>query len=310
MTALTDTQPETQLFRTLEDDIILTVHNLVRPSAEHLFQIHRQTDTYPQGVKHLKDMRRILNELIAREKPLLQQIKPVDPDGDGYFLPHLYRDTNWSRKRLREITNIFPTRLATKITSYYRAHEHDYENSADLVAYTLTSRKYQQPFAYLPHLCEEKGFLYPKVTVEYEDQVAILRPKPDKTVCIWKYLNWHEHDMGHEQIEVGILVRDATIIRKLLVFQKLIDLGFFQKLGYKDRDVFMTFSINSLARKDTSSRKRIKECIDKFPSDLVDPKRVYFGTKQAFDQHEDDLSQMQFMRADGKLMQLPCYRGM
>lgn len=307
MIATVEKTARTQLFRTLEDDILWSVHQLGKPTAAQLFRLHKRTATYPQGVPHIEAMRAMLKGLSQGPERLLQCIKPVDPDVLGMKLPWVYIDTRLSRKRLEDVFGIPYRRVPSVPSCNWNYLVHDVELVDDLSGYEMTAKAHQLRHAYVPHISKPGEHLYPEVKISWEGVEATIKPAPDRTLINNDYIILHEKDRGHETLEPGNVLRDATVGRKHLVYEELIRMGFFRDLGFKDNQVLVVFSIDGLRRTEKSSRNRIKECIDKLPYP-VNPKRTYFGTTQSFIRNMADLTQMTFQRADGKLGPLPCYK--
>ena len=147
--------------------------------------------------------------------------------------------------------------------------------------------------------------IYPKVTVAHDDLLHRLRPQPDKTLFVNGHRIILEHDCGEETIEIGNIIRDATIARKHLVYDQLARMAVFDALGW--RKVISVFIIDGKKGTAQSSRKRVRRCLTTLP-DTVDPRRIFFIDRQSFMETGDDVATLEYARGDGQLMRLPCFR--
>ena len=114
-----------------------------------------------------------------------------------------------------------------------------------------------------------------------------------------------EEDLGEETITLGNIIRDATVIRKQLVYEQLERTGHLDTLGWGKRIYFYVMK----GKKDTktSARKRIASAVGAIPAS-VNPHRFFFVDRQSFDATGDDISNLTWLRGDGAVMQLPCWR--
>ena len=248
-------------------------------------------------------MRRMLDRL-ARTGALAV-IKPIDLNFPSRHMSHLYLDTTMSRRHLETAFGI-PFRRPPELPSRdWRFLRHDATLADELISFELTARAHSLPFAYESHWDDDGKRLYPKVTIAHDDLIHTLRPQPDKTLFINGHRIILEHDCGEETIEISNIIRDATIARKHLVYDQLARMGAFDQLGW--RKVVSLFIIDGKKGTMESSRKRIRRCVATIP-DTVDARRIFFIDRQAFMETGDDVATLQYLRGDGQVMLLPCFR--
>ena len=82
-------------------------------------------------------------------------------------------------------------------------------------------------------------------------------------------------------------------------------MGAFDQLGW--RKVVSLFIIDGKKGTKESSRKRIRRCVATIP-DMVDARRIFFIDRQTFMEAGDDVATLQYLRGDGQVLRLPCFR--
>ena len=286
-----------QLFAQIEDEILLSCHLLGKPTTAALYRLHRgQVSTDRQ-------LRTIMRRLSTGEDRMLQSIKPMDIEQPIRSLPYIYLDTTTSRRHVEKTFGVPYRRVPPVPSRDWRFLRHDVEMADELVTYELTARKHGLPFGYQPHILEE-GTFYPTVSITWDDILADIRPSPDRTLIIGDYLIIYEKDLGTETIECGNILRDASVGRKHLVYDALIRSGQLKDQGFKK--TIVVFTIDSLRRNQTASRKRVKRCLGNIPAH-VDHSRIFFTDRQSFMGAGDDIRDLPFIRGDGLVMPLPCF---
>ena len=235
---------------------------------------------------------------------LLTRINPLDIEQPIRSLPFVYLDTRQSRRHI-ERTFAVPYRRVPPVPSRdWRFLRHDVEMVDELITYELTARKLGLPFGYQPHFDAEGLRVFPKVEIAWDNLTHSLRPEPDRTLIIGDYHIIHEKDLGQETIECGNIIRDATVGRKHLVYDALFQSGFLDQLGW--RKSIVVYTIDSLRGTQKASRKRVKRCLETLPPQ-VDQTKIFFVDRQAFIGVGDDMTELPFVRGDGRVMPLPCW---
>ena len=147
--------------------------------------------------------------------------------------------------------------------------------------------------------------MYPRLTISDGQLQHPIQPKPDKTLILGNYHLVIEHDCCEETVSLGHIMRDATIARKQLVYDQLERDGALDRLGWNKR--LYLYVIDGKKRTQTSSRKRIKRCIETFPQS-ANPHRFYFVDRQSFMEAGNDVAGVTWLRADGQAGTQPCFR--
>ena len=292
-----DLAAPTFLAPSLCDGVLRASNYLGKPSAVQLARLHHPSISCPRA------MRRILEGLVRKDA--LAVIKPIDLNHPSRHMPHLFLDTTASRRHIEQVFGI-PFRRPPELPSRdWRFLRHDATLVDELVSFELTARTHNLPFAYESHWDDDGKRIYPKVTVAHNDLIHTLRPQPDKTLFINGHRIILEHDCGEETIEIGNIIRDATIARKHLVYDQLARMGAFDQLGW--RKVVSLFIIDGKKGTKESSRKRIRRCVATIP-DTVDARRIFFIDRQTFMEAGDDVATLEYLRGDGQVLRLPCFR--
>jgi hypothetical protein len=107
--------------------------------------------------------------------------------------------------------------------------------------------------------------------------------------------SFFEHDCGEETVALGTIIRDATIARKHLVYDQLERIGTLDDLGWGKR--LYLYVIDSTRQNRTSSRKRLKRCLETLPAQ-VNPRRMFFVDRQSFMEAGDDIKNLVWVRGD------------
>lgn len=175
----------------------------------------------------------------------------------------------------------------------------------ELISFELTARKRGLSFGYEPHFGATGGPIYPEVTIHNDGLSHKLRPQPDKTLIVGDTHLIIEHDCGEETVECGNIIRDATLGRKHLVYEQLFRSGELARQGWEKTVV--VYVIDSKRGSQKSARKRIKRCLETM-SEEIDRTRMYFTDRQSFVESGDDVSVHHFLRGDGQLVVLRCFR--
>jgi len=288
---------EQSLFTHIEDEVLLSCHLLGKPTSAALYRLHHR------HVSTDRQMRTIMRRLSTGSNRMLTSIKPMDIDQPIRSLPHIYLDTRLSRRHVEQMFGVPYRRVPPTPSRDWRFLRHDVELADELVSFELTAHKHGIPFGYQPHITDD-GSLYPIVPIAWDGISAELRPAPDRTLIVGDYHIILEKDLGTETIECGNILRDASVGRKHLVYDELIRSGHLKSNG--PRNTIVAFTIDSLRQKQTASRKRVKRCLEAIPAH-VDHSRMFFTDRQSFMQVGDDISELPFIRGDGKVMPLPCW---
>jgi len=232
-------------------------------------------------------------------------ITPIEITRPSQFMPKVYLDTTRSRRHLEKTRGILFKRPPEKPSRDWRFLRHDVTLVDELISFELTARGRRDCFGYESSYDINGDRIYPSVTITDGDLTHSLRPQPDKTLIYGDHRLIIEHDCGEETIELGNIIRDATVARKHLVYDQLHRTGALDRLGWS-RVIFL-FIINAKKRSQTASRKRIKRCLETIP-DGVDPRLSYFVDRQSFMEAGDDISGLSWLRGDGVVTTLPCFR--
>jgi len=233
----------------LQDKILLSCHLLGKPTADQLYRLHSES------VSGARAIRQIVNRLSREPLYMLSVIKPLDINYPTRFLSHVYLDTTKSRRHLEKIRNI-PFKRPPELPSRdWRFLRHDITQVDELVSFELTARRHQIPFGYESHYDITGSRVYPPITIAHDDLTHTLRPMPDKTIIVGDYHLIFEHDCGEETIDVGNIIRDATLGRKHLVYDQLHRSGTLDRLGW--HKVIYTYVIDGRRGIQSASRKRI-----------------------------------------------------
>ncbi|MEL6830420.1 MAG: hypothetical protein AAFO63_09825 [Pseudomonadota bacterium] len=289
---------ERQLFKSIEDDILLSIHLLSKPTAQQLARRHGPDLS-------LRDAQGLLRRLSTGPDRMITRIKPLDIEQPILSLPYLYLDTRQSRRHIEQVFGVPYRRVPPTPSRNWDYLRHDVEMVDELITYELSAHSRSIPFGYQPHFDAEGLRVYPKVEISWNDLTHALRPEPDRTLIIGDYHVIHERDRGSETVECVNIIRDATVGRKHLVYDALLRSGFFDFLGWR-KQIFV-YSIDSMRSTQAASRKRIKRCLETIPAH-VDHTKIFFTDRQSFMEAGDDMTALPFLRADGKVMPLPCWR--
>jgi hypothetical protein len=283
----------------IEEQILLSVHLMGKPTAEQLFRL------YQDQVGTLRRMQGILRRLSTGPDRMLNVIKPMDIAKPIRSLPYIYLDTTRSRRLIEQLFGVPFRRVPPVPSRDWRFLRHDVEMCDELVAFELTARKHNLPFGYEPHYDADGKPIYPEVTIHHDGLTHTLRPQPDKTLIIGDYHVILEHDCGHETIECGNIIRDATIGRKHLVYNQLFDMEVRNHLGWGR--TIVVYVIDSNRGTAASSRRRLASCIRKFPTQF---KRYnpLFITRQVMLWDMSDLSEQTYQSGEGGEVTLGCFK--
>ncbi len=236
---------------------------------------------------------------------MLAVIKPLLIQNTSRRLPFLYLDTTRSRRRIEKAFGITFRRPPELPSRDWRFLYHDVSLVDELISLELTARRHGLPFGYESHFDVEGEQVYPRLTISDGQLQHPIQPKPDKTLILGNYHLVIEHDCGEETVSLGHIMRDATIARKQLVYDQLERDGALDRLGWNKR--LYLYVIDGKKRTQTSSRKRIKRCIETFPQS-ANPHRFYFVDRQSFMEAGNDVAGVTWLRADGQAGTLPCFR--
>ena len=275
---------------------MLSVHLLTKPTVKQLFRLH-QTQ-----IGHRK-VQEILKGLSGRRE-YLNVIKPIEIERPQFPLPFVYLDTRLSRRLIEEKFGIPYRRVPTLPSRDWRFLRHDVMLVDELISIELTARKQGLPFGYQSHFDAEGDPLYPKVSVSDGDLVHQLRPQPDKTLIAGGTHLVIEFDCGEEQITLGNIIRDSSIERKFLVYNAVERSGALDRLGWGKRQYL--FVVTTRAGTKASARKRIKSMIAALP-EHIDPSRYFFIDRETHQAAGDDVSKVDWLRGDGRVMPLSCW---
>lgn len=286
------------LFRSIEDDLLLSCHLLGKPTAKQLHRLHQDKISF-------RRMQGLMRQLSTGGDRLLTRINPLDIEQPIRSLPYVYLDTRQSRRHVEKTFGVPYRRVPPVPSRDWRFLRHDVEMIDELITYEVTARKRGIPFGYQPHFDADGLRVFPKVDIAWDDLTYRLRPEPDRTLVIGNYHIIHEKDLGQETIECGNIIRDATIGRKHLVYDALFRSGHLDQLGWQKQIV--VYSIDSLRGTQKASRKRVKRCLETIPAQ-VDHTKIFFVDRQAFIDAGDDMSELPFVRGDGRGTPLPCWR--
>jgi hypothetical protein len=295
----TTTQPvgNTRLFEaSIEEQILLSVHLLGKPTAAQLFRL------YQDQVSTLRQMQSILRRLSSGPDRMLNVINPMDISQPIRSLPYIYLDTTRSRRLIEQLFGVPFRRVPPVPSRDWRFLRHDVDMCDELVSLELTARKCGLPFGYEPHFDAEGKPIYPKVTIHHDGLTHRLRPQPDKTLIIGDTHLIIEHDCGEESIECGNIIRDATIGRKHLVYEQLVNSAHLNRMGWGR--TLILFVMDGQHGRQTSARKRIMRCLKLMP-DTVDQKRSLFVDRVSFLAAGDDVAGIKAIRGDGLRIPMP-----
>lgn len=282
------------LFSTdVEVQILLSVHLLGKPTAAQLFRLHERE------VSTLRRMQGILRRLSSGPDRMLNVINPMDIHQPIRSLSYVYLDTTRSRRFLEERFNVPFRRVPPVPSRDWRFLRHDVSLVDDLVAFELAAREKDLPFGYVPHIDANGKHFYPKVTISHDGLVHTLRPKPDATLLVGDRLVILEHDCGEETIECGNIIRDATIGRKQLVYDALL-----RSDPKKWNGAIVTYLMEQKFRRASSTKKRIRRCIDTFPDIPFRGRFYFYDCEQASENNESILASF-WNRADDRMRPLP-----
>lgn len=283
----------------IPDRVLLSVHLLGKPTSDQLFRLHSDIISTPQK------MRSIMASLRGKPDHMLVAIKPIDIATPLLRLPFVYLDTTASRRRLEELMGVAYRRPPVLPSRDWRFLRHDVTLVDELVSFELTARKHQTPFGYESHFDTEGAFVFPYLTITDGSLSHRIRPRPDKTLIIGKYHVVIEHDCGEETVDLGNIIRDATIARKHLVYDQLERSGSLDDLGWNKR--LYLYLVDGKRSTLKSSRKRVKRCLQTMPAH-VNATKTFFVDRQTFIEAGDDVRDVQWVRGDGTLQKLPCWR--
>lgn len=293
------TFPLPSLFkREVDDRILLSVHLLGKPTSAQLYRLHQDI------VSTDREMRTITNRL-SRKEDKLAVIKPMDVAKPIRALPYVYLDTWASRRHLQKTFGIPFRRPPVLPSRDWRFLRHDVDLVDRKISFALTAKTHAVPFGHQSHFDEDGAPFYPRVTITDGSLTHTLQPRPDETLVVGDYHVILEEDLGEETITLGNIIRDATVTRKQLVYDQLERSGHLDGLGWGKR--IYCYVMKGKKETKISARKRIASCVDAMPSS-VNPHRFFFVDRQSFDAAGDDISDLQWLRGDGTVMQLPCWR--
>lgn len=289
--------PQTLFQADIEEQLLLSVHLLAKPTVKQLHRLHQNQ------IGHRK-VQEVLKGLTGR-RGYLNVIKPIEIERPQLPLPYVYLDTRQSR-RLIEATFGIPFRRVPSLPSRdWRFLRHDVMLVDELVSLELTAHRLGVPYGYQSHFDAEGEPLFPKVTVSDANLVHQLRPQPDKTLIVGNTRLVIEFDCGEEQITLGNVIRDSSIERKFLVYETVERSGVLDRLGWGKRSYL--FVVTTRAGTKSSARKRIKSMIAALP-EQVDRKRFYFVDRETHQSAGDNVSSVEWLRGDGRITRLPCWR--
>lgn len=295
-----DSEPLPSLFqRDIDDRVLLSVHLLGKPTSAQLYRLHRDI------ISTDRQMRTIMERLTRKPDNKIARIKPLDIEQPIRSLPYVYLDTWASRRHLQKTFGIPFRRPPVLPSRDWRFLRHDVDLVNRKIAFALTAKKYGISFGHQAHFDEDGKPFYPRVTITDGTLTHTLQPRPDETLVVGDYHLILEEDMGEETITLGNIIRDATIARKNLVYDQLERLGVLDELGWGKR----TYCYVMKGKKETktSARKRVASCVEALPPS-VNPHRFFFVDRQSFDAAGDDISKLHWLRGDGQVMTLPCWR--
>jgi len=248
----------------VEEQILLSVHLLGKPTAEQLFRLHERE------VGTLRRMQGILRKLSTGTDRMLNVIKPIDIAKPILSLPYVYLDTTKSRRFIEQRFGV-PFRRPPEVPSRdWRFLRHDVTMCDELVAFELTAKKLGIPFGYQPLIDAEGKHILPKVEIAHDGLTHKLRPQPDKILIVGDTHIFLEHDCGQETIECGNIIRDATIGRKQLVYD-----GLFRGHLNMWKKAFVLYVIEAKSISESATDRRIDLCLET-TSCIVDADRFFF----------------------------------
>lgn len=236
---------------------------------------------------------------------MLNVINPIDIAQPFRKLPYVYLDTTRSRRHLQHTRQVPFKRPPVLPSRDWRFLRHDVDLVDELVSFELTARTQDVSFGYESHYDVDGDRVYPRLTITDGELTHALRPQPDSTMIFNGYHLIHEKDLGEETVELGNIIRDATVGRKHLVYDQLERSGALDALGWGKR--LYTYTIDSKRGTETSSRKRVKRCLETIP-ELQIREKTFFVDRQSFMEAGDNLWDLKWIRGDGTVMKLPCCR--
>lgn len=282
----------------LKSEILLSVHHLGTPTAQHLYRL-----MHPK-VPSLREMQRLLRELTLPSSKMLNYIDPIDIESGARFPKRIYVDTTGSRRHIESMFGIpyrKPPRLRSRALNFLT---HDIELSESLVCLARTTRRYGLPFGYEFKYGIDGKDLFPKVTVTHEGRSKDIVPNPDKIPYVNGYRIIWEYDAGSEQIGIGDIYRDATVTRKFLMYDQLSRSGFFKRLGW-NKTIFVYVTRN---REDTveGSIARAQSFQEAIPA-RVRKDCIFIAPRHSYLDADSNLENYAFTRGDGVSATLPCF---
>lgn len=295
-----DIAPLPSLFQQdVHDRILLSVHLLGKPTSAQLFRLHRDT------VSTDRQMRTITARLSKKPDNQLAAIKPLDIAQPIRSLPHVYLDTWASRRHLQKTFGIPFRRPPVLPSRDWRFLRHDVGLVDRKIAFALTAKAHAVPFGHQSHYDADGEPFYPRVTITDGSLTHTLQPRPDETLVVGDCHVILEEDMGEETITLGNIIRDATVARKQLVYDQLERTGELERLGWGKR--LYCYVMKGKKETKASARKRVSSCIATMPTS-VNPHRFFFVDRQSFEEAGDEISQLHWLRGDGQVMTLPCWK--
>jgi|GEM_PF-4233896 len=278
----------------VEEQILLSVHLLGKPTAAQLFRLHERE------VGTLRRMQGILRRLSTGPDRMLNVIKPFDIAKPILSLPYVYLDTTKSRRFIEQRFGV-PFRRPPEVPSRdWRFLRHDVTMCDELVAFELIAKKLGVPFGYQPLIDAEGKHILPKVEIAHNGLTHQLRPQPDKILLVGGTHIFLEHDCGHETIECGNIIRDATIGRKQLVYDAL-----FLSDPWRWSQSIVVYVLSSKANSTAKEKRRIKKCLDAMP-EMVNSRRLFFVVLSEITA-ASMMSDVSWYRGDGGLEEPSCW---
>ena len=287
--------PNPALFdTTLEEQLLLSVHLLGKPTVKQLHRLH-QDDTRHRGIQELV-------KGLSGRRSYLKVIKPLDIEKPQHPLPYVYLDTRLSRRLIEQRFGVQYRRVPPTPSRDWRFLRHDVMLIDELISFERTAQHHSFHYGYQSHFDDNGDPLYPVVSVSDGELVHRLRPQPDKTIIVGGYHLPLEFDCGEEQISLGNIIRDSSIVRKFLVYDSVERSGALDRLGWGKR--IYPFVVTTRKGSVKSARKRIRSMIAAIP-ESVNPAQFYFIDRETHQAAGDDVAATPWLRGDGREVYLP-----
>ena len=282
----------------IEEQILLSVHLLGKPTAAQLFRLHERE------VGTLRRMQGILRRLSTGRDRMLSVIKPIDIAKPIRSLPFVYLDTTKSRRYVEQRFGV-PFRRPPEVPSRdWRFLRHDVTMVDELIAFELTAKKLCIPFGYQPLIDADGKHVLPKVEIAHNGLTHRLRPQPDKILIVGNTHIFLEHDCGQETIECGNIIRDATIGRKHLVYDQLFRTRHLQRMGWTK--VIVVYVVEGKGGSQLAALRRIKRFKVTMPAN-IDHQRFWFIDRKTLLSGKEGIALHQWQRGDGFSQRLACF---